>query len=91
MGRCVVMFMLPTMGGELRVHNPTERHEPEGEPYDYKLSNSLVHRALSKSRCLHRLIFLNPGNSFFDLLFGKKATLDIFLHAPLLVDENAHG
>ena len=90
MSRGLVMLMLPHVGGDLRVHNPAKRHKPEGEPYDYKLSNSLTHRVLSKSRCLHRLIFLNPGNSFFDLLFGQKAAFDVFLHAPLLVDEDAH-
>ena len=29
MGRLVVMLMLPHVGGELRVHNPAERHNPE--------------------------------------------------------------
>ena len=87
----VVVLMLPHMGRQLRVYNPAECYEPEREESDYKLLNSKIHTFLSKSRCLHRLIFLNPRNGFFDLLFGQQATLDIFLHAPLLVDENAHG
>lgn len=91
MSRLVVMRMLPHVGSELRIHNPAERHKPDHEPYNYKLSNPTVHRSLSMSRCLHRLMFLNPGNSFFDLLFGQQATLDIFLHAPFLVDKDAHG
>lgn len=91
MSRRLVVLMLPDVGGELRVHNPAERHKPEREPYDGTLSNPTVHRPLSKSRCLHRLIFLNPHNGFFDLQFGEQPTLDIFLDTPLLVDENAHG
>jgi len=89
--RRVVVLMLPYVGGELRVHNPAERHNPEREPPDYKLSNPTIHRPLSKSRCLHRLMFLNSRNGFFDLLFGEQATFDVFLHASLLVDEDAHG
>ena len=27
--RCIVMLMLPHVGGELRVHDPAESHEPE--------------------------------------------------------------
>lgn len=91
MSRCVVVLMLPYVGGELRVHNPAERHNPEREPADYNLSNSLAHKALAKSRCLHRLMFLNSRNGFFDLLFGEQATFDVFLHASLLVNEDAHG
>ena len=91
MSRSVVMLMLPHVGGELRVHNPAERHKPECEPSDYTLSNHTVHRTLSKSRCLYRLLFLNPRDGFIDLLFGEQPALDVFLHAPLLVDEDAHG
>ena len=40
----VVMLMLPHVGGELRVHNPTERHKPERQPYDSTLSNPMGHR-----------------------------------------------
>ena len=91
MGCCVVMLMLPHVGGELRVHNPAERHQPEREPYDYDLSNATFHKSLSKSRCFHRLLFLNPRDDFIDLLFGEQATLDVFLNASLLIDEHAHG
>jgi hypothetical protein len=27
--RCIVMRMLRHLGGQLRVHNPAERHKPE--------------------------------------------------------------
>ena len=90
MSRLIVMLMLPHVGGELRVHNSTERHKPEREAANCKLSNSTVHRPLSKSRCLYRIIFLNPCNDFIDLLFGQQATLEVFPHASLLVDEDAH-
>ena len=91
MSRRVVMLMLRDVGGQLRVDNPAERHNPEREPSDCKLSNSTTHRPLSKSRCLCRFIFLNPHDSFINLLFGQQAALDIFLNAPILVDEDAHG
>lgn len=91
MSRCVVMLMLPHVGGELRVHNSAERHKPEREPSDYKLSSPRVHKSLSKSRCLYRLLFLNPCDGFLDLLFGEQPALDIFLDSALLVDEDAHG
>jgi hypothetical protein len=89
--RSLVMLMLPHMGGELRVDNPAKRHKPEREPPDRKLLNPMGHRFLSKSRCLDRLLFLNPCNDFIDLLFGEQAAFEIFLHAALLVDEDAHG
>ena len=40
--RCVVL-MLPHMGGKLRVDNPAQRHQPEREPCDSKLSNRPAH------------------------------------------------
>ncbi len=43
MSRCVVVLMLPHVGGELRVDDPAERHEPERESCDCKLSNSTDH------------------------------------------------
>ena len=90
MSRRVVVLMLPQVSGKLRVHNPAERHKPEREPYNYKLSNPTVHRPLSKSRCFYRLLFLNSCNDIVDLLLGQKAAFDVFLHAPFLVDEDAH-
>lgn len=87
----VVVLVLPQVSGDLRVHNPAERHKPEREPYDCKLSNPTVHRPLSKSRCFYRFLFLNSCNNIVDLLFGQKAAFDVFLHAPFLVDEDAHG
>ena len=89
--RRIVMLMLPHVGGELRVHNPAERHEPERKPSDCALLNLTVHKPLSKSRCLYRLLFLNPRDGVIDFLFGQQSALEIFLHAPLLVDEDAHG
>ena len=91
MGRRSVMLMLSHVGGELRVDNPAKRHKPEREASDDTLPNLMGHRSLSKSRCLDQLIFLNPCHDFIDLLFGKQATFQIFLHTPLLVDEDAHG
>ena len=52
-----VMRMLRHVGGELRVHNPAERHKPEREPSDCKLLNPTVHRHLSRSCCLYRPCF----------------------------------
>ena len=52
--RRVVMFVLPHVGGELRVDNPAERHKPERKPRDCTLPNSRAHRPLSKSYCLFR-------------------------------------
>jgi hypothetical protein len=89
--RRVVMLMLPYVGGELRVDNPAERHEPEREPYDDDVPNATSHTSLPLSRCFHRLLFLNPCDDFIDLLFGEQATFDVFLHAAFLVDEDAHG
>ena len=91
MCRRTVMLVLPHMGGELRVDNPAKRHKPEREASDDTLPNLMGHRSLSKSRCLYWLIFLNPSDNFINLLFGKQATFQIFLHTPLLVDEDAHG
>lgn len=91
MCRRTVMLVLPHMGGELRVYDPAERHKPEREASDDDLSNATCHKSLSKGRCLYRLVFLNPCNDFIDLLFGEQASFKIFLHAALLVDEDAHG
>ncbi len=91
MCRRAVMLMLPDVGRELRVDNPAERHKPERESSDDTLSNLMSHRLLSKSRCLDRLVFLNPCNDFIDLLFGEQATFDVFLYAAILIDEDAHG
>jgi hypothetical protein len=85
-----MVLMLPYVRSDLRVHNSAERHKPEREPYNDELSNPTVHRPLSKSRCLHRLLFLNSCNDIVDLLLGQKAAFDVFLHAPLLVDEDAY-
>ena len=91
MCRRAVMLVLPHMGGELRIDNPAERHKPERESSDGTLSNLMSHRLLSQSCCFHRLLFLKPSDNFIDLLFGQQASFKIFLHAPLLVDEDAHG
>ena len=91
MSRGLVMLMLPHVGGELRVDDPAERHKPEREPSHDDLSNVTFHKSLSKGRCLYRLVFLNPCHDFIDLLFGEQASFKIFLHAALLVDEDAHG
>ena len=91
MCRRTVMLVLPHMGSELRVDDPAEHHKPERDPPDRKLLNLMGHRSLSKSRCFYRLLFLKPSDNFIDLLFGQQPALDIFLHAPLLVDEDAHG
>ena len=87
----LVVCMLPHMGGELWIDNPAERHKPERETSNNTLSNLMSHRLLSKSRCLDRRLFLNPRDSVIDLLFGEQASFKIFLHAALLVDEDAHG
>jgi hypothetical protein len=103
----VVMLVLPHVGGELRVHNPAERHNPKGQESDHSLLNSTGHnpnaashfslqpeclglKFSSKSGCLYGLLFLNPCDNFFDLLLGQQPALDIFLHAPFLIDEDAH-
>ena len=91
MCRRAVMLVLPHVGGELRIDNSAERHKPERESSNNTLSNLMSHRLLSQSCCFHRLLFLNPRNDFIDLLFGEQATLEVFLHAPFLVDEHAHG
>ena len=89
MSRCVVMLMLSNVGCELRVDRPAEHHKPEHEPYDGTLSNTIVHKSLPKSRCLYRFLFLNPRDRVFDFLFGQEPTLNVFLHAPFLIDEHA--
>ena len=91
MSRRIVVLMLPQVGGDLRIHNAAERYKPEREPYNHKLLNPTVHRTLSKSRCFYRFLFLNSCNNIVDLLLGQKAAFDVFLHAPFLVDEDAHG
>ena len=91
MCRRAVMLVLPHVGGELRIDNPAERHKPERETSNNTLSNLMSHRLLSKSRCLDRRLFLNPRDSVIDLLFGEQASFKIFLHAAILVDEDAHG
>ena len=91
MCRRAVMIVLPHVGGELRIDNPAERHKPKRETSNNTLSNLMSHRLLSKSRCLYRLLFLNPRDGVIDFLFGQQSALEIFLHAPLLVDEDAHG
>src|ERR1044071_273625 len=88
MSRRVVMLMLSDVGSELRVHSPTEHHQPECEYSDSTLSNPMEHRFLSKGRCLYRFMFLNPRDCFFDFLFGQQSTLDVFLHAPFLIDKH---
>jgi hypothetical protein len=87
---CVVMFVLREVGRQLGVYNAAERHKPECEAHHCKLSNTSVHRPLSKSRCHSRPLFLNPRDGVIDLLFGQQSALDIFLYAPLLIDEDAH-
>ena len=57
MSRRVVMLMVRHVGGQLRVHNPAERHKPEREPSDHTLLNPTVHRPVSKNFCLYRLCF----------------------------------
>ena len=89
MSRRVVMLMLRDVSSELRVDSPAEDHNPDYEPSDGTLSNAMAHRSLSKGRCLYRFLFLNPRDRFFDFLFGQQPTLDVFLHAPLLVDKHA--
>ena len=91
MCRRAVMLVLPHVGGDLRIDNPAERHKPERESSHDDLSNVTFHKSLSKGRCLYRLVFLNPCHDFIDLLFGEQASFKIFLHAALLVDEDAHG
>ena len=44
MSRRVVVLMLPQVSGDLRIHNPAERHKPEREPYNGTLTNPAVHR-----------------------------------------------
>jgi hypothetical protein len=89
--RRVVVLVLSHMGGELGIDNPAERHKPERKSPDYTLLNLRDHRLLSKSRCFDRLLFLNPRNCFIDFLLGQQPTLDIFLHAAFLIDEDADG
>jgi hypothetical protein len=86
-----MMLMLRHVGDELRVYKSAERDQPERKPSNGPLSNAIVHRSLSKSRCLDRLLFLNPCDGFLDLLLGQQAAFNVFLHTPLLVDEDAHG
>ena len=86
-----VMLVLLEMSSELQIDNPAERHKPECEPPHNTLSNLMSHKLLSKSRCLDRCLLLNPRESVIDLLFGEQAAFEIFLHATLLVDEDAHG
>ena len=87
----VVMLVLPDVGGELRVDNPAKRHKPEREPSDDDVPNATFHRSLSQRGRFHRLLFLNPRNCFIDFLLGQQPTLDIFLHAAFLIDEDAYG
>ena len=86
-----MMRMLGSMGCQLRVRDSAQQDEPCCQnPNGHSLSHTL-HRTLSKSRCLYRLLFLNPHDGFIDFLFGEQATFEVFLHAPLLVDEHAYG
>ena len=90
MGGGVMMRMLGSMGCQLRVRDSAQQDEPCCQyPNGESLYHSL-HRSLSKSRCLDRLLFLNPRDGFFDFLFGEQGTLDVLLHAALLIDEHAH-
>ena len=91
MSRRIVVLVLPHVGGELRIDNPAERHKPERESSNDTLSNFMSHRMLSKSRCLDRRLFLNPRDNVIDLLLSQQSALDIFLHAALLIDEDAYG
>jgi len=43
MGRLIVMLMLSHVGGDLRIHDPAERHKPERQPSDDTLLNSTGH------------------------------------------------
>ena len=87
----VVMRMLADVGRQLGVDNPIKRHKPERNSPDHTLLNLMHHRSLSKSRCLYRLLVLNPRDGFIDLLFSHQPAFDIFLHASLLIDEDADG
>lgn len=91
MGGGVMMRMLGRMGCQLRVRDSAQQDEPCCQyPNGESLHHSL-HRSLSKSRCLYRLLFLNPRDGVIDFLLGEKPTFDVLLHAPLSVDEDAHG
>ena len=90
MGSGVMMRMLGSMGCQLRVRDSAQQDEPCCQYPNGESLHHILHRSLSKSRCLDRLLFLNPRDGFFDFLFGEQGTLDVFLHAALLIDEHAH-
>ena len=75
MSGSVVMGMLGSMGGQLRIDNPAEHHKPEGEPSECHSSNRSVHKPYSKSCALFQLLFLNSRNGTIDLLFQSTARL----------------
>ena len=91
MGGGVMMRMLGSMGCQLRVRDSAQQDEPCCQYPNGESLHHTLHRLLSKSRCLYRLLFLNPRDGFLDFLLGEKATLDVFLHAPRLIDEHAYG
>jgi len=89
MGHSLVVGMLRLMrnhcrGGQRR-HQKQAGHQGQNE----KLSLESIHVILPGC-CLYRLLLLNPRNGFVNYLFGQQSTLNVFLYAPLLVDEHAH-
>ena len=89
MGCRVVMLMLSNVGSELGVHSPAEHHKPEYKTSDSTSSNPIGHSSLSKGCCFYWFLLLNPRDRVFDFLFGQEPTLNVFLHAPFLIDEHA--
>ena len=86
-----MMRMLGSMGCQLGVRDSAQQDEPYCQYPNGESLNHTLHRSLSKSRCLDRLQFMNPRDGVIDFLFGEQATLEVFLHAPLLIDEHAYG
>ena len=85
-----MMRMLGSMGCQLWVCDSAQQDEPCCQyPYGESLNHTL-HRSLSERSGFHRLQFLNPHDGFIDFLFGEQATLDVFLHAPLFINEHAY-
>ena len=89
MDRRLVVSMLRFMRDH-RWRGQRRHHEQAGHQGQNKDLSLESNHALLPGCCFYRLLFLNSRNDFIDLLFGKQSTFNVFLHASLLVDEDAH-
>jgi hypothetical protein len=90
-GRRLVVGMLRLMSYGCRRRECGHQQQASHQRQNEDLSIESNH-AILPGRCrLHRLVFLNALDRLNNLVFGQQPALDIFLDAPLLIDEDAHG